>query len=161
MPDAAIVTRATIRDLTAVRKTRLRALKDAPHAFASTLAAEVALADDDWRARLAGGAWFLAHREGRPVGIVAGVADADEHERHLVAMWVEPGERGSPTATALVDAVVAWAQGEGARVVSLWVADGNTRARRFYRRLGFVPTGNRQPLPSDPALGEEQLIRKL
>jgi hypothetical protein len=38
----------------------------------------------------------------------------------------------------------------------LWVADGNTAAMRAYERAGFVPTGRRQPLPSDPAVGEEQ-----
>ena len=49
----------------------------------------------------------------------------------------------------------------GAGTVALWVADGNDRARRCYERLGFVPTGVRQPLPSDPAVGEELLRRSL
>jgi GNAT superfamily N-acetyltransferase len=161
MADTAIVTRATTADLAAVRKTRLQALKDAPRAFASTLENEVAKSDADWRARLHGGAWFLAYRKGRPVGIVAGFTVDGDQERHLVAMWVQPAERGTATATALVDAVVSWAREDGARVITLWVADGNSRARRFYERLGFAPTGKRQPLPSDPSLGEEQLIRTL
>jgi RimJ/RimL family protein N-acetyltransferase len=162
MADAAIVTRATTADLAAVRKTRLQAMKDAPHAFASTLESEAAKSDADWRARIHGGAWFLAYRRGCPVGIVAGFPVGDnEQERDLVALWVEPAERGRSTATALVDAVVSWAREDGARVISLWVADGNTQARRLYERLGFAPTGKRQPLPSDPSIGEEQLIRPL
>jgi ribosomal protein S18 acetylase RimI-like enzyme len=45
--------------------------------------------------------------------------------------------------------------------VTLWIADGNARARRLYERLGFVSTGRRQSLPSDPSVGEEELIRRL
>jgi ribosomal protein S18 acetylase RimI-like enzyme len=45
--------------------------------------------------------------------------------------------------------------------VSLWVADGNDRARRFYERLGFTGTDERQPLPSDPGTTEERMERVL
>lgn len=74
---------------------------------------------------------------------------------------VAPDHRGSPAATRLAEAVVAHCRSEGAVAVRLWVADGNPRARRFYERLGFTPTGLRQPLPSNPADGEELMRREL
>jgi ribosomal protein S18 acetylase RimI-like enzyme len=76
-------------------------------------------------------------------------------------MWVDPGHRGTGVAPRLVDAVVGWATDDGARVVSLWVSDGNARARRLYERLGFAGTGERRPLPSDARLEVERLERVL
>jgi GNAT superfamily N-acetyltransferase len=162
MPTGAIVKRATRSEYAAVREVRLRALQDAPYAFASTFGAEVAQSDEEWRARVESGTWFVALRGRRYVGVVAAFEDGVHGlDRHLISMWVEPAERGTSTSTALVEAVVAWARDDGARAVRLWVADGNTRARRLYERLGFVGTGHRQPLPSDPTVGEEELIRLL
>jgi RimJ/RimL family protein N-acetyltransferase len=41
------------------------------------------------------------------------------------------------------------------------VTDNNKPARRLYERCGFTPTGERQPLPSNPALGELAMTRDL
>jgi GNAT superfamily N-acetyltransferase len=156
------VRRAGLDDWAAVRDSRLTALADAPYAFASTFAREAALDSSDWRRRVGEGAWFLAWLGDQPVGVAAGVAEDDlPGERHLVAMWVAAAHRGSSAAAQLVEAVCDWARGQGAGAVTLWVADGNPRARRFYERLGFRPTGRRQPLPSAPEVGEEQLRREL
>ena len=145
-----------------LRDVRVRALLDAPSAFASTHAREVAFGEAEWRARIDGGPWWLAREGNDPVGLVAGYrTDEDGDVAHLVAMWVRPASRGTGAATALVEAVCAWAAGEGRRAVSLWVADGNDRARRFYERLGFTGTGERQPLPSNPRIGEERMERTL
>lgn len=145
-----------------VKGIRLRALADAPYAFGSTLAREAEFDDAEWRRRLESGNWFLARWKGRPVGIVAVVDEEGiPGEQHLVAMWVEPEHRGTPTATALVEAVCDRALAGNASAVTLWVADGNRRARHFYERVGFTPTGEHQPLPSNPDLAEERMIRKL
>ena len=61
-----------------------------------------------------------------------------------MAMWVHPAIRGSGGAGNLVSAVVGWAQSEGAELVRLKVIEGNDRARHFYERMGFCPTGQRQ-----------------
>jgi RimJ/RimL family protein N-acetyltransferase len=76
-------------------------------------------------------------------------------------MWVRPSHRGLGIAARLVDAVRDWAVDAGARELELWVADGNEAAARLYVRAGFVPTGIRQPLPSNPAIGEENWILAL
>lgn len=149
-------------DWEVVRDVRLRALADSPSAFASTLAREEAFGEADWRRRLERGYCVLAWADERPVGTVAGFADdEDPRTHHLVAMWVEPAHRGTPAATELVEAVCRQARADGAVAVRLHVVDGNDRARRFYERLGFVGTGQRQPLPSDPQVGEELMRRDL
>ena len=156
------VRRAGSDDWQVVRDVRLRALADSPSAFASTLAREEAFGEADWRRRLEHGYCFLAHAAGRVVGTVAGFAEeAVPDEHHLVAMWVEPDHRGTSTATQLVEAVCAQARADGAAAVRLWVVDGNARARRLYERLGFASTGERQPLPSNPQIGEELMRRPL
>jgi GNAT superfamily N-acetyltransferase len=155
------VRRAALHDWEAVRATRLSALADAPYAFASTLAREAAFDSREWRRMVGERDWFLAWFGDQPVGIAAGVAHELPEERHLVAMWVAAAHRGSTAATQLVEAVCDWARAQGAGAVTLWVADGNLRARRFYERLGFRSTGRRQPLPSAPEVGEEQLRREL
>ena len=45
----------------------------------------------------------------------------------------------------------------------LWVADGNARARAFYLRAGFRPTGVRQTYQrlDGSALEEEKLVMPL
>ncbi|NAZ86643.1 GNAT family N-acetyltransferase [Kineococcus sp. T90] len=145
-----------------VRATRLRALADSPGAFGSTLAREEAFDEATWRTRVADGDWFLARAGDEVVGIAAAVPSADDPaDRELVSVWVDPAHRGGPTATGLVESSCAWAAALGASTVSLRVTDANPRARRFYERLGFRPTGERRPLPRDPALAEERMRRAL
>jgi ribosomal protein S18 acetylase RimI-like enzyme len=95
--------------------------------------------------------------DGERVGLAAGTPSYEtRHRRDLISMWVRPEHRGRGIGTRLLRAVAEWAAGDGAREVSLWVADGNQTAAFLYRRAGFVPTGRRQPLPSNPAVGEEE-----
>jgi ribosomal protein S18 acetylase RimI-like enzyme len=123
------VVRAAAADWQDVKLTRLRALADAPYAFASTLAREQMYDDEEWRRRVADGAWFLARTRGRCVGIAATYTmRAQPHDQHLVAMWVDGDHRGAGAAERLVDAVLASCREAGAETVSLWVADGNVRA---------------------------------
>jgi ribosomal protein S18 acetylase RimI-like enzyme len=152
-------------DWEALRQVRLRALADAPDAFASTLEAEVAFPDEVWRRRAEGGpasANFIAREGGVDVGLAAIFAEPEVPGRmHLVSMWVDPRYRRGGVARALVDLAVRWAGERRAREVMLWVADQNTAARRLYERLGFQPTGERQPLPSNPVVSESCLCLPL
>lgn len=141
-----------------LRDLRLRALAEAPYAFASSHQREAAFDEERWRTGIERAAWFIARADGRAVGLAAGkpAHNGTPDERELISMWVEPARRGSGLAGDLVDAVRDWAAADGARVLVLWVADGNERARRFYRRLGFASTGQRQPLPGNSAVDEER-----
>jgi RimJ/RimL family protein N-acetyltransferase len=154
------VRRLGAQDWPLLRELRLAALADAPHAFASTHEREHGRTEAQWRARIDGVAWFVAEVDGAPVGLAAGSPD-DAGGVGLVSMWVDPAHRGRRLAERLIRAVQDWAGGLGAREVSLWVADGNTTAASVYARAGFVPTGERQPLPSHPEIGEERWVLAL
>ena len=108
---------------------------------------------------MAGCAWFVAEVDGAPAGLAAGLPSPDR--TGLISMWVHPAHRGRRLADQLIAAVQAWAAGEGAPELTLWVADGNDAAIRAYTRAGFVPMGRRQPLPSNPAVGEEEWACRL
>ena len=82
-------------------------------------------------------------------------------ELELVSMWVRPQARGRQVGSALVEAVMAYARARPVARVHLWVTETNKAARRLYERCGFTPTGERQPLPSDPALMELAMVREV
>jgi ribosomal protein S18 acetylase RimI-like enzyme len=141
------VRRAGPGDWRTVRQVRLAALADSPEAFASTLELERGFGDDEWQRRMDTAAWFLAWRDAEPAGLVAAVtrpAAGGGTGWHIVSMWASPAARGSGAAGLLVGAVAEHVRSEGKRRVTLWVADDNARARGFYQRLGFRPTGGRQ-----------------
>jgi ribosomal protein S18 acetylase RimI-like enzyme len=142
-------------DWQAMRAARLAALAEAPYAFASTLAREEGFTDDTWRERAGSGRTFGAWRDGVIVGLATGFPEDPPTGWHLVGMWVAPECRGQGVADQLVHSVCGLAKDAGAVSVTLWVADVNDRARGFYRRLGFVPTGQRQLLR--PGEWEEEL----
>jgi hypothetical protein len=48
-----------------------------------------------------------------------------------------------------------------ARRLALWVTQTNAPARALYTRMGFVATGRTQPVPSNPTLREEVMVRDL
>jgi len=136
------VRRAAIGDEATLRRVRLQALADAPDAFGSTYERELARTLDDWRRWLSPGATFIAEDRGEPCGLVACAQDATVPTVvDLMAMWVAPVARGTGAADALVSQVIAWASGQGARVVRLQVVQDNVRARRLYERQGFRVTG--------------------
>jgi ribosomal protein S18 acetylase RimI-like enzyme len=73
-------------------------------------------------------------------------------------MWVAPAVRGRGVGWALVGAVQRWATDMSFGRVGLWVTETNEPALTLYRRCGFTDTGERQPLPSDPALTEVRML---
>jgi hypothetical protein len=81
-----------VRDITAeqwrvLRDIRLAALRDAPSAFGSTYADEVALTERDWRSRAAKGSMFLAYLSetnvAEPVGLAGGYKAAGHRTASL------------------------------------------------------------------------------
>jgi GNAT superfamily N-acetyltransferase len=155
------VRKARAADWEELRGLRLRALADAPGAFASTLEREAAFDDEVWRRRAEGGpdsTSLIAGEDGAGIGMAALFVEASVPGRvHLVAMWVDPRHRRRGVARALIERALRWAGERQAGEVILWVADHNTAARTLYGRFGFRPTGERQPLPSDHTLTESLL----
>jgi GNAT superfamily N-acetyltransferase len=149
-----LVRATTMTDWRALREIRLQALLDAPDAFASTHAREVAFGEDEWRRRASRDGSFIAFLpEVCPAALGGGYLAASEVVE-LVGMFVRPQARGCGVGEAVIDAVAGWTRQQGASTVHLWLTETNSRAGLLYERCGFTVTAERQPLPSNPALGE-------
>jgi GNAT superfamily N-acetyltransferase len=163
MNDMVLVRVITADEWELMRDTRLAALAEAPFAFGSTYAREVAFTEARWRGRFHDrGVTFLAYDESDDV-TPAGIAGVyiENSTSDLVSMWVRPGFRGRGVGEALIEATAAWAKARSFATLSLWVTESNAPARRLYARCGFTPTGESQPLPSDPSLPEIRMSREL
>lgn len=151
-----------------LREVRLRALLTDPHAFGVSYQRDAAHGDDHWEERARGAAsgnkQFIAFAEdeGQVVGMIGAYTPEDaSHARHLVSTWVAPEARGRGLGTELVASVVEWAREVGASEVTLWVVNENRPAIALYEGAGFVPTGDKQPLPSNPSLIESLMAFSL
>ena len=150
------------------RKIRLSALADSPAAFGSTYARESMLTDEAWeqRARLSSAgserAMFLALDGGSVVGLAGGYTpEPTEAAVELISMSTDPAVRRTGGGRQLVHAVIEWARQGGASRVDLWVTRDNVPAESLYRAMGFVETGDVQPLPSDPRKDELKMRLEL
>jgi len=157
-----LVRETVMDDWQALRDIRLEALRDAPTAFGSTYEREALRDAAHWRGRIARGGTFLAYipEVSEPAGLIGGYQE-DPVTVELVSMYVRPRARGRGVGEALVATVVNWAGQRSASSVHLWVTETNSHARALYERCGFTPTGERQPLPSDPGIGEVAMARPL
>lgn len=134
-----------------VRDLRLRALADSPDAFGSTFERERAHAKREWLRWISG--WeravnrLLVAIDGQTwIGMAVGSRTDDDERAHLYAMWVDPGSRRTGVGRRLVEAVLAWAETEGATEIELCATAINRAAVVFYERLGFADTGERHAL---------------
>jgi ribosomal protein S18 acetylase RimI-like enzyme len=149
-------------DWAQLRETRLAALAEAPYAFSSTLEQEQEFGEALWRSRAGSGRTLGAWDGDAIVGLATGIPAESGPDWHLVGMWVSPSWRGTSVAERLVLAVCEQARRAGAESVTLWVTEVNHRARAFYRRLGFAPTGSRQLVrQEEPDAFEEELTLRL
>lgn len=75
--------------------------------------------------------------------LVLGVLERSEQDGRLVldGICVDATLRSAGIGSALLDAAVDYAQGNGAVAVRLSVIDTNPRAAALYRRRGFEPVG--------------------
>ncbi len=93
---------------------------------------------------------------GTPVGLAASWPPRDPEpvrERELSVLYVLPEWHGTGLAKALVESLI------GQEPASLWVAEDNARAQRFYAKLGFVADGVRQVDPRWPQLPDVRMVR--
>ena len=121
---------------------RLRALKDSPDAFGSTLERELGFSDEQWQERLRNpetGTFVATSVGGKDIGLAVGAPY--DGTAGLFAMWVAPEARNMGLGKAMVEAVCDWARTEGYSIVSLDVAIENAAAISLYRAMGFTPNG--------------------
>ena len=140
---AHVVRRLAAADAEAFRSLHLEALQAYPAAFAAAYEEECDLPLSEFRSRLE----QLVVLGGFVGDELAGMATLQRHKqmkrRHVAMLWgmyVRDALRGSGLAEAILVAAMDWARGEVDQL-ELYVAAGNERASRFYRRFGFEPYG--------------------
>jgi len=147
------------RDL---RSIRLEALADTPDAYGSTYEESVLWSDAQWKNAASTRLYYLADRDGVVVGMVSGgFNDAYPGTRWLYGMYVTPSERGSGTAALLVRTIDDWARSHGVAEVYLHVTTSVPRARAFYEKVGFRPTGESLRMDRDHSLTLETMVQRL
>jgi GNAT superfamily N-acetyltransferase len=147
------IARTTRDDWAALKAIRLESLVDTPEAYGSTYASAAIYSERQWRSMAETRAYYLALLEGAVIGMASGgLNDAHPGTRWLFSMYVTPASRGSGAASALVEAVEDWARDEGAHELYLHVSAPVERAHAFYRKTGFVETGERFAMDRDPSI---------
>ncbi|MFC5956595.1 GNAT family N-acetyltransferase [Streptomyces pratens] len=163
----------------AVKALRLAALRDpvADIAFLDTYEVAAVRPDTYWQERTANAAegaggvrQFVAETVGGAlVGTVAVVVEeagttdwagvpVERRQGHLVGVYVAPEHRGSGLSTALFEAALEWAWGEGMERVRLIVHAENARALGFYRKAGFTGSGVTVRLEGKPDEYELEMV---
>ena len=148
-----MIVRALRRDeATLLRDLRLRALVDAPAAFAHTHAEIAAKPGEYWdemtTSVTSANVLFVAEEGDRPLGMAFGILQHDRPElAHLGGMWVDPGARSAGVGRALTSAVLEWARARGFERIGLWVTEGNAPAIALYERMEFRRSGRRDQHP--------------
>jgi ribosomal protein S18 acetylase RimI-like enzyme len=86
---------------------------------------------------------FIAEQDGKVIGFLSGElregspAFKPKTWAAIEDIYIAPDYRSLGIGHALFEACQKWAKKKGADGVSLQVAAGNTRARKFYEELGF------------------------
>ncbi|MCX4982331.1 GNAT family N-acetyltransferase [Streptomyces sp. NBC_00572] len=167
------------------REIRLAALRDpiAHLAFLDTYEDAVQRPDSFWQERAEGASdsgegkvrQLVAEApDGRWVGTISLLVErttdevrfgepAKADQTHIVGVYVRPEARGTGVIDALFRAGVEWSWSltQPVERVRLYVHEDNARAAAFYRRFGFVATGDRVAVPGhDTAMEEEYEIRR-
>jgi GntR family transcriptional regulator len=79
---------------------------------------------------------------GDVVGFVRFGDDAEEATvGHIFALYVATGASGKGVGRQLLERAIEELDPRGARPITLWVFEGNDRARRLYEAAGFAPDG--------------------
>lgn len=146
---------ATIEDALAVETVRVETWRVAYRGLLPDVFLDDLVVDADRRAAALAdgtvGTW-LALLDEQPVGMgAAGPSRDGLPGRELYALYVLPAHWGTGAGAALLAAC--------GDVTSLWVLEGNERARAFYTRQGFVPDGTAQQLDLGEAVTEVRLVR--
>lgn len=105
---------------------------------------------------------YTVEADGRIVGVVLAGPDPDAPGLgHLARLYVDPDRWGTGIGRALHDAAVADLVGRGFPTATLWVLEGNVRARRWYERLGWVQTSGRKATYEPAGIYDARYVRDL
>ncbi|MFE7895750.1 GNAT family N-acetyltransferase [Streptomyces sp. NPDC057412] len=180
-PESYVIRSIRADEWPAVKELRLAALQDpvAHLAFLESYEDALTRSDAFWQERAAGACEGADGAQqiiaARPDGVWVGTATVlveepgttdwaglpvERKQGHVVGVFVRPEERGSGLTDVLFDAALEWAWSRGAERVRLIVHEENGRAQRFYRRVGFVPSGTTVPVGEQGARELEFVIER-
>jgi len=156
-----IIRRLRADETEPLRELRLRALSEAPGAFAESFEEARHRPLEDWASWAADTSRVIvvAIAGERWLGMAA-CRLLEPDSSWLTALWVDPAARGTGVGLRLIEAAAGWAHEHGAAAVELSVTTNNQAAAALYARAGFAETGRRRPLPSDPSRTEVFLRRR-
>ena len=148
--DAFTLHRISAHQWAEVRAFRLRALAEPGGVFGASYDVQSQESDAVWIKRVkqltdpARAAIWFARNGDSPVGMVVGTLDVETPRKAwMLSLWCAAEARRRGVATALTQAVIAWAKTEMAcDALHLHCVDGNNKARKLYEQLGFENTGN-------------------
>lgn len=153
-----------------LRDLRLEMLADTPLAFLETLDGALREPEAEWRFRASRttregsvGLAAVDPSSGSWLGTMSAYLDANG-DAMLVSVYVTPAWRGAAhgLTDALLDEVEAWARAavpDGS--MRLHVHEDNPRARAFYKRRGYIETGETIPYPLDRTQNEVEMALTL
>ena len=136
------------------RAIRLRALADAPEAFATTYAQAAARRPDEWvglverMSAVPGcGYWIAEAADGAWIGLAGSYrSETEDGLIELIQVWTDPAARRTGVGRRVIDALIGHGRPFAPLGFGLWIADGNDAARLFYESLGFaVATTTAEP----------------
>ncbi|HEY7815285.1 MAG TPA: GNAT family N-acetyltransferase [Nakamurella sp.] len=144
-----------------LRTIRLAALTTDADSFGTTYERTEATTDAAWQQLAADGAqspttaMFAAVTSGGGWIAMSGASVNAEHpdETHVWGVYVVPEHRGGATGAALavMDAARNWVRDHTTcSHITIHVTAANDHALAFYRRYGFVETGESEPFVLDP-----------
>ncbi|MFF5207047.1 GNAT family N-acetyltransferase [Streptosporangium sp. NPDC000396] len=107
-----------------------------------------------WRGRLADDALhaMIGEVDGEAAGfsLFGSARDEGLTGGEIYAIYVLSSHWSTGLGLALMERSTARLREMGHADVGLWVLEGNTRARRFYERFGFTPSGRTQDVEGMP-----------
>lgn len=93
-----------------------------------------------WLIKHTEGGFFVAFYKGRPVGFIVVQPDCrfqGENIPEIHELVVDPKYQNLGIAKRLMETALDYLAKRGFKKVALWVGEKNTKAKRFYERLGF------------------------
>ena len=121
----------------------------------------------EWRDRLGGvvttgQTTLVAVDDGQIVGVVVAWPDPVRPDRGRVArFYVAPDRWGQGLGRRLYGAALGWFARGNYREATLWVLEGDDRARDWYERLGWWTTGERKMVYEPAGIVELQYLLRL
>ena len=152
----------------AYRDLRLRALRDSPDSFGSTLDRERDRPDAEWAARVSAGADseldlpLVVEERAQLIGLAWGkIMPSAPDTAHVFQMWVAPEGRGQGHGAELLATIIGWARDTSAQRVVVGVTCGDTPAQRLYARAGFEALGDPEPIRPGATLLSQPMCLEL